>query len=91
MKNLLKFLYKLATETFIFLIGVYQKTFSPDHGFLNHGFFNRSRCRFFPSCSDYAKESLRQYGLLKGFMAFGKRIIRCHPWGAGGYDPVKKF
>ncbi|MEK7172836.1 MAG: membrane protein insertion efficiency factor YidD [Patescibacteria group bacterium] len=71
----------------IFLIKIYQLTLSPDHGFLNI-FFIRSRCRFYPSCSDYALESVRQYGLLKGVMVSCSRIIRCNPWSGGGYDPI---
>lgn len=90
MKNLLRFLPELAIKTAIFMITIYQKTFSPDHGFLSYD-LSPKRCRFFPSCSDYAKESLRQYGLLKGLMFLWKRVIRCHPWSEGGYDPLKKF
>ncbi|WP_263770805.1 membrane protein insertion efficiency factor YidD [Propionivibrio soli] len=46
------------------------------------------RCRFFPSCSDYAIEAVRKYGALKGAGLAAKRIGRCHPWNAGGFDPV---
>lgn len=46
------------------------------------------RCRFFPSCSDYAMEAVRKYGALKGAGLAAKRIGRCHPWNAGGFDPV---
>ena len=68
-------------------IGLYQKTFSPDHGMLYRK--NRiARCRFFPSCSDYAIQSLRQYGLGYGIMFSMRRICRCNPFCAGGYDPV---
>lgn len=67
---------------------VYQKTISPDHGMLQN-FYRTQHCRFFPSCSDYAVQSLRQYGLMKGIMLSLKRIIRCNPFCAGGYDPVR--
>ncbi len=45
-------------------------------------------CRFYPSCSQYALDSIQQYGVIKGlFWAFW-RLLRCHPWSEGGYDPV---
>jgi len=45
-------------------------------------------CRFEPSCSSYAIESLEEYGLVKGGLFAVRRIMRCHPFGKGGYDPV---
>jgi putative membrane protein insertion efficiency factor len=45
-------------------------------------------CRFYPSCSDYAKQAIEKYGLIKGGMLAAKRIVRCHPLNPGGYDPV---
>jgi putative membrane protein insertion efficiency factor len=45
-------------------------------------------CRFYPTCSEYAILAIRKYGVLKGsFMAI-KRILKCHPFNPGGYDPV---
>ncbi len=45
-------------------------------------------CRFQPSCSAYAITALKRYGALKGSWLAGRRLLRCHPWGGSGYDPV---
>lgn len=45
-------------------------------------------CRFTPTCSQYALEALRRHGAIKGSWLAIKRILRCHPWGGSGYDPV---
>ncbi len=63
----------------ILLVRFYQKFISP---------YKPSCCRFTPTCSQYALEALRKYGPLKGSWLAFKRIIRCHPWGGSGYDPV---
>ena len=47
-----------------------------------------STCRFHPSCSHYAIEALRKYGTIKGGWLAFKRLMRCHPWGGCGHDPV---
>ncbi|MDP4148975.1 MAG: membrane protein insertion efficiency factor YidD [Bacteroidota bacterium] len=64
---------------FVALIKVYQWVISPAIG---------PRCRFAPSCSNYALEALKKYGLFKGLWLSAKRIARCHPWGGHGVDPV---
>ncbi|ASP16616.1 membrane protein insertion efficiency factor YidD [Neisseria sp. 23W00296] len=46
------------------------------------------RCRYTPTCSQYALEAVRRYGALKGGLLAVKRIARCHPWGGHGHDPV---
>jgi len=61
------------------LIRGYQLTLSPLLG---------PRCRFHPSCSQYAIEALRLHGTLRGSLLSLRRLARCHPWHAGGYDPV---
>lgn len=45
-------------------------------------------CRFTPTCSEYAIEALRRYGPFKGAWLTFRRLLRCHPWGGSGYDPV---
>jgi len=49
-----------------------------------------SSCRYIPSCSEYAIEAIRIYGPMKGSYMATRRILRCHPFHAGGYDPVVK-
>ena len=62
-----------------FLIRLYQWTVSPLLG---------PRCRFYPSCSQYALEALLRFGALRGSWLALRRLARCHPWHAGGFDPV---
>ena len=57
--------------------------------FLISPFLGQS-CRYFPTCSEYSIEALKTYGFLKGLLLSIKRILSCHPWGQGGFDPVKK-
>ena len=60
------------------LIDLYQKIPGPWH----------NKCRFTPTCSEYMKESITTYGALKGLKLGIKRLLRCHPFGSTGYDPV---
>jgi len=70
------------------LIRLWQHTFSLDHGPFK---FLRpyGQCRFHPTCSEYTYQAVTKYGIIKGIVKGVKRIIRCHPWSDGGYDPVK--
>lgn len=62
-------------------IYLYQAIISPLLG---------NNCRYQPSCSQYAKEAIMEWGVLKGMWMGLKRIVRCNPWGRHGYDPVPK-
>ena len=64
----------------IILIKIYRITLSPLLG---------QNCRFVPTCSEYTEEAIRKYGAIKGTWLGILRILRCHPFSAGGYDPVR--
>jgi len=70
---------------FLWLIRLYQKTISPDHGFFRHR-FPHGYCRFYPTCSEYAYQSIKKRGLVVGSLKSAWRILRCNPWGKGGID-----
>ncbi len=76
----------MLSKIFIFVIKIYQLIFSPDKGVFKT---NRSACRFWPTCSDYSIQAIEKIGALKGSWLAAKRILRCHPFCEGGYDPVK--
>jgi len=61
------------------LIGAYQLLLSP---------LLLPSCRFEPSCSHYAQEAIAVHGVLRGLALSAHRLLRCHPWGGSGYDPV---
>lgn len=67
----------------------YQKTISPDHGSLKV-FYPYGCCRYYPTCSEYAYESIDKYGVIKGGNLALRRLGRCHPWSQGGVDLVPK-
>lgn len=70
------------------IIKIYQKTISPDHGFFS--FWLKGKvCRFYPTCSEYAREAIEKYGVTRGIILATKRVSNCHPFNEGGYDPVK--
>lgn len=69
----------------LMLIRFYQKTISPDHGFIFPG-STILRCRFYPSCSQYTHEAIDRYGVAKGILKSIWRILRCNPFSEGGID-----
>ncbi|MDP4129627.1 MAG: membrane protein insertion efficiency factor YidD [Bacteroidota bacterium] len=75
----MKGILQILSLPFIGLIRLYQWVVSPWLG---------PKCRFTPSCSQYAIDAFRKYGLFKGGWMAIRRIARCHPWGGSGHDPV---
>jgi uncharacterized protein len=61
-------------------IRLYQRLISPALG---------ERCKYYPSCSEYAAEAIRRFGILRGLILAGWRLLRCNPWSHGGVDPVE--
>ncbi|HEY3944724.1 MAG TPA: membrane protein insertion efficiency factor YidD [Solirubrobacteraceae bacterium] len=61
-------------------IRVYQRLVSPAIG---------PHCRYYPSCSEYAAQAVQRYGILRGLVLAGWRLLRCNPWSHGGFDPVE--
>jgi len=72
-------MHKWSTATCVSIIRGYQFLISPLLG---------NNCRFHPSCSCYALESVENHGVIKGVYLSLRRLIKCHPFHAGGYDPV---
>ncbi len=69
----------IAASVLLFFVRAYQYLLSPYFG---------SQCRFTPSCSHYAVDALTKHGALKGAYLTSRRMLRCHPWHPGGFDPV---
>ena len=61
-------------------IRAYQRVLSPMLG---------NRCRYYPSCSEYAAQAIGRFGILRGLVLAGWRLLRCNPWSDGGFDPVE--
>lgn len=70
---------KVLIFPFVVLIRFYQVCISP---------YKPPTCRFTPTCSEYALQAFRKWGPFKGLYLTVRRLLRCHPWGGSGYDPV---
>ena len=71
-------------STAIFLIRVYRVAFAP----LKVMFGVQGCCRYTPTCSRYAEEAICAHGVRRGLSLGARRVLRCHPWGGAGFDPV---
>jgi uncharacterized protein len=71
---------KLARLLPVLVIRTYQRLFSPLLG---------QRCKYYPSCSEYAAQAIERFGILRGLVLAGWRLLRCNPWSHGGFDPVE--
>jgi uncharacterized protein len=78
-------------KLFLRLISFYQKTLAiPINKFLEYfGLLRNNSCVFYPTCSEYTKEAIKKYGILKGIFLGFKRILRCHPWQKNHIDYLK--
>lgn len=83
----MKKLNSITTFLPIAIIRIYQRLLSPDQSFWGKKLGLRV-CRFHPTCSQYAVDALRKYGILKGGCMASRRLLRCHPWNPGGEDHV---
>jgi uncharacterized protein len=71
---------RIARAIVVAPIVIYQRLISPAIP---------RRCKYEPTCSRYAVEAIREYGILRGLVLAGWRLLRCNPWSHGGYDPVE--
>jgi putative membrane protein insertion efficiency factor len=69
----------ILARLLIWFVKAYQYFLSPYFG---------QQCRFYPTCSQYALDAINKYGALRGAYYALRRIFRCHPWHAGGHDPI---
>jgi putative membrane protein insertion efficiency factor len=72
---------RLLRSLTILPIRLYQRFVSPLVG---------ARCKYYPSCSEYAAQAIGRFGILRGLVLAGWRLLRCNPWSHGGFDPVEE-
>lgn len=83
--RLLSLIVSVPKKTLLFLIRMYQRTISPDHGPLKAK-FPYGYCKFHPTCSEYGYQAIKKYGVIRGVPKTIWRIMRCNPWSKGGVD-----
>ena len=76
-------------KIFLSLIRLYQHSWLVRSQFLKFLFLSDAACRFQPTCSEYSYQAIKRYGIILGGFKSLKRILKCHPWSKGGYDPLK--
>lgn len=79
MMEMWKYISKVLVFVLLIPIKFYQTAISP---------FTPPSCRFTPTCSEYARQAILKHGPFKGLYLALRRLLRCHPWGGSGYDPV---
>jgi uncharacterized protein len=71
---------KVPRSAVVLLLRLYQRFISPAFG---------PRCKYYPSCSEYAVQAVQRFGIFRGLVLAGWRLLRCNPWSRGGFDPVE--
>lgn len=71
------------------LIKFYQRYLSIDHAWAKRFFLTDKVCRYTPTCSEYTYQAVEKYGAIRGLGLGFRRVLRCHPWSKGGFDPVR--
>jgi putative membrane protein insertion efficiency factor len=79
MRRALQFVWLLPRNVLVAILRVYRAVISPLYGDV---------CRYYPSCSSYAMQSIQHYGVVRGIWMGSRRLARCHPWAEGGIDDV---
>ncbi|MFZ0042915.1 MAG: membrane protein insertion efficiency factor YidD [Solirubrobacteraceae bacterium] len=72
---------RAVRKVFVAPIRAYQLLIAPALG---------ERCKYYPSCSEYAVQAIERFGILRGLVLAAWRLLRCNPWSSGGYDPVEE-
>lgn len=79
MRRVILFVWLLPRNLCVAILRLYRALISPLYGDV---------CRYYPSCSSYAMQSIQHYGVVRGIWMGSRRLARCHPWAAGGIDEV---